>query len=275
MTADILREAFMQRAALATFLAGLACSQVGVLVVTMRLSFLGVCMAHAAFAGALLGGLWSLPPLATALGVSLAAALLLGPLSDRAEFGPDTAMGIVFSGMLGVSFLLLALLPGPKAEALNLLWGSVLTVLDVHIVMLALVAFGVTALIILFFHEVRAVVFHRELALAAGIPATAALYAILGAAGFAVTASLHAVGGLLVFSLIVNPAAAAYQITWDLRRLFLLAAAFGVASGWGGLALSVAFNLPAGALIILVSTALFLAAAALSPKRRFRRAEEN
>ena len=52
---EMLHDPFLQRAILATLFAGIACSLVGVLVVTMRISFLGVCMSHAAFAGALLG----------------------------------------------------------------------------------------------------------------------------------------------------------------------------------------------------------------------------
>ncbi len=86
--------------------------------------------------------------------------------------------------------------------------------------------------------------------------------------GFTTTASLNAIGGLLVFSLIVNPAAAAYQLTYKLKNMFIIAAVLGVASGWIGLALSWHLNLPAGALIILVSCALFVLANIFSPKRR-------
>jgi len=82
-----------------------------------------------------------------------------------------------------------------------------------------------------------------------------------------VTACLPSVGGLLVYSLIINPAAAAYQLTYSLRRMFLLAAFFGVASCEAGLLLSYCLDLPAGASIVLVSSALFVLCAALSPKR--------
>jgi ABC-type Mn2+/Zn2+ transport system permease subunit len=70
----MLREPFMQRALLAALLAGVACPLLGVLVVTMRLSFIGICMSHAAFAGALLGLLAGIEPLAPAFAFSLAAA---------------------------------------------------------------------------------------------------------------------------------------------------------------------------------------------------------
>jgi manganese/iron transport system permease protein len=107
-------------------------------------------------------------------------------------------------------------------------------------------------------------------AAAAGLPATAIFYAILSFTGVTVTACLPSVGGLLVYSLIINPAAAAYQLTYSLKRMFLLAAAFGVVSCEAGLLVSYQLDLPAGASIVLVSSVVFVICAAASPKRRSR-----
>lgn len=265
-----LNDPFLQRAVLATFFAGIACSLIGVLAVTMRISFLGVCMSHAAFAGALFGLVVGANPTWFAVLASLAAAGALGPLADRGDFAPDTAIGIVFSSAMGVSFLLLSIIPGPKTQALGLLWGSVLTVTTASLYLLAAIAIGATLLIGLFFKEIQTVIFNRELARSLGMPATAVFYGVLILSGLTTTASLNAIGGLLVFSLIVTPAAAAYQLTYSLRKMFVIAAVFGAASGWIGLALSWKLNLPSGALIILVSCALFILATAFSPKRRVR-----
>lgn len=264
---EVFADPFLSRAVLATLFAGIACSVVGVLVVTMRVSFLGVCMSHAAFAGALLGLVIGANPTWMAVIASLAAAGALGPLADRGDFAPDTAIGIVFSSALGVSFLLLSIIPGPKSQALNLLWGSVLTVTPGNLYLLAAVAAISALLIRLFFKEIQTVILSRELARSLGLPATAVFYGILLLGGLTTTASLNAIGGLLVFSLIVNPAAAAYQLTYSLRRMFVIAAAFGVVSGWIGLALSWKLSLPTGALIILASCTLFVIATIFSPKR--------
>lgn len=272
---DLFNDPFLQRAILATLFAGIACSLVGVLVVTMRISFLGVCMSHAAFAGALLGLVISANPMWLAIIMSLVAAGALGPIADRGDFAPDTAIGIVFSSAMGVSFLLLSIIPGPKTEALSLLWGSVLTVNTASLYLLASVAIGAALLIGLFFKEIQTVIFNRELAKSLGLPATCVFYGILILSGLTTTASLNAIGGLLVFSLIVNPAAAAYQLTYSLKKMFAIAAVFGVASGWIGLALSWRLNLPTGALIILVSCALFVLANAFSPKRHANKSTMN
>lgn len=271
MDLSILRYEFMQNAVLAGALGGAACALIGVLVVTMHLSFIGVAIAHAAFAGALCGSFFGASPTVFAFLFSLAAVAVIGPLADRGEFNPDTPIGIVFSLTLGLAFLFMGVTPGPKTAALELLWGSILTVTRPDIVLLAAVALAVILLVTLFFKEIQAVIFHRELALAVGLPANLIFYAMLVLTGSAITVSLASIGGLLIFNLILNPAAAAYQLTYSLRRMFLLAAAFGVLSTWLGLLGSYLFHAPSGATIVLVSTSIFIAATAFSPKRRVKK----
>ena len=264
----IFHYAYLQNAVLAGLLGGAACAVVGVFVVTMHLSFLGVGIAHAAFAGALFSLLVGAPPLFGALLFGLVTAAAVGPLADRAEFGPDTATGILFSLMMGLAFLFLGLTPGAKTEALGLFWGSILTLTRGDVLVLAAVAGALAAFLILFYKEIQAVVCHRQVAQAVGIPAAAVTYGILLMTGLVIACALPGVGGLLVYTLVINPAAAAHQLTWRFRSMLLLAAVFGVLSCWTGLALSWRFNLPAGAVIVLVSTAVFAAAAVFSPKRK-------
>jgi len=202
---------------------------------------------------------------------SLGSAAVIGPLSDRGALGLDTSIGIVFSLMLGLAFLFLGLTPGSRTAALSLLWGRILTVSRQDLLILALVTAAVLTLLALFFKEIQAVICHRRVALAVGIPATAVFYGMLFASGTVITVSLPSIGGMLVYCLVLNPAAAAFQLTYDLKRMFALAAAFGVLSCWTGLAASYLWDLMAGACIILASTAIFGLATLLSPKRRPRR----
>lgn len=259
---------FMQNAILATFLGGIACAVIGVFVVLLHMPFIGVAMSHAAFAGGLAGIWLGFDPVLGALLLSLVTAAVIGPLADKGELSPDTSLGVIFSLMLGVAFLIIGLIPSTRSEALGLLWGSVLTVTRTDILLLAIVAFIIVGLVMVFYKEVQATVFNRQIALAVGLPATAILYIILFMTGATVTVSLNSIGGLLIFSLILNPAAAAYQLTYNMKKMFLLAAAFGVAAGWGGLALSYLFDIPSGATIVITSSLIFMVCAIFSPKRK-------
>lgn len=265
---SIFQYQFMQNAILAGTFAGITCSVVGVFVVTMHLSFIGVCIAHAAFAGALLG-LWvGFNPLIGALLFSLASAAIIGPVADRGELNPDTSIGIVFSLMLGLAFLFMGLMPGARTEALNMFWGSILTVARHDIVFLAAITGIIVGLVIAFYKEIQAVICHRQVALAVGIPATIIFYGLLFSTGVSITASLQSIGGLLIYSLILNPAAAAYQLTYSLKKMLFIAAAFGVVSCWAGLAASYFLDIPSGAAIVITSAVIFGLATAFSPKRK-------
>jgi manganese/iron transport system permease protein len=259
---------FMQNAILAGLLGGITCSVVGVFVVTMHLSFIGVCIAHAAFAGALLGLWLGFNPLIGALLFSLAAAAIIGPVADRGELNPDTSIGIVFSLMLGLAFLFMGLMQGARTEALNLFWGSILTVTQQDLIFLAAITGVIVGLVAVFYKEIQAVICHREVALAVGIPATVIFYGLLFSTGVTITASLQSIGGLLIYSLILNPAAAAYQLTYSLKRMLFIAVGFGVISCWAGLVASYFFDVPSGAAIVITSAIIFGLATAFSPKRK-------
>jgi len=261
---------FMQNAIAATFLGGIACSIIGVFVVLLHMPFIGVAMSHAAFAGALLGLWLGFDPLIGAFIFSLGAAAVIGPLADRGQLSPETSLGVVFSLMLGIAFLLIGVIPNTRSAALDLLWGSILTVSRGDIALLAIVALLVVGVVIVFAKEIQATIFNRNIALAVGIPATLVLYGIIFLTGAAVTVTLRSIGGLLIFSLILNPAAAAYQLTYSMKRMFLISAGFGVLSCWAGLMASYLLDIPSGATIVITSSLIFMLAAVFSPKRKIK-----
>jgi manganese/iron transport system permease protein len=271
MDLSILGYQFMQNAILSAVLGGVACGLIGVFVVLMGLPFIGVAMSHAAFAGAMLGLWLGFDPLLGAFAASFIAAAIIGPLADRGELSPDTSVGVIFSLMLGLAFLFMGLMPGTKSGALEILWGSILTNTRSDVMLLGIVAAVVVGVIIAFYKEFQATVFHRDMALSVGIPATAIFYGILFLTGATITASLRPIGGLLIFSLILNPAAAAYQLTYSMKRMFLIAAGFGVVSGLVGLLISYLFNIPSGATIVITSSVIFLISNLVSPKRKVKR----
>ncbi|OGF68008.1 MAG: cation ABC transporter permease [Candidatus Fischerbacteria bacterium RBG_13_37_8] len=259
---------FMQNALLAALIGGASCGVTGVFVVLMRIPFISVAMSHAAFAGAVLGILTGVNPLMLAIVFSLASAFLIGPIADKADIDTNISIGIIFSIVLGIAFLCMGLIKGPKTEALKYIWGNILMVSSNNIILMAIVLILVSLFIILLFKEMKAVLFSRELSAASGIPEKKIYYIMLFLSGLVVSLNLNTIGGLLIFSLIVNPAAAAYQLTYSVKRMFLLSASFGILSTLTGLFCSYLFDVPSGAVIILISSSLFGIALLFSPKRK-------
>jgi manganese/iron transport system permease protein len=89
-----------------------------------------------------------------------------------------------------------------------------------------------------------------------------------------VSSNLATVGGLLIFALLVQPGAAALQLTYNLKSFFLISAATGILACVLGLVASYLFDIPSGAAVVLAATLLFALAFVFSPKRRMMRPDE-
>ena len=265
---DILTYKFFWNALLAGVLSGLSCGLIGVFVVTMRIPFIGVCMSHAAFAGVILATLLGLPEQLSAIVLAVGSALATGHIAGRAGMTPAISLNIIFAFTMSLVFLGIGLL-GDKQVAFELMWGNILAVSSRALVWTALTALVTIALVIAMFGHIRAIVYDRTIAAAAGMRETLVYYMLLSVMALTVTANLSAIGGLIMFGLIICPAAAAYQLTYRLSLMCLLAALFGALSAVLGLVgLSYPFNLPSGASIVLMSVAVFCVCALVSPKRR-------
>ena len=95
---------------------------------------------------------------------------------------------------------------------------------------------------------------------AAGIRATAVWTGFLILTAATLTVNFQTVGGLMIYSLISNPAAAAFQVARGCHSVLFLSALFGATSGLGGFIIAAVTDLPSGAVIVLFSSALVLAA---------------
>lgn len=258
----------VQRAALACLLCGASCSLLSVFVVLMKMPLIGVSMSHAAFAGAVLGLLFDFNPFVSGLILCLLTAGVLGPLSDRTDIAPENVLGILFSFLMGLAFLGMGILTRTKAGALNLMWGSLLTLSGTDIAILSIITSVLVLFILFFFKEIRSVLFNRRLAMASGVPERMIYYTLLFLTGAVVSSNLATVGGLLIFALLVQPGATALQLTYNLKHFFLISTASGIGACVSGLVVSFLFDLPSGASVVLMATTIFAAAYFFSPKRQ-------
>jgi manganese/iron transport system permease protein len=247
---------------LAGAIAGASCGLLGVYIVGLRLPFIGICISHTAMAGTIYSYLLGLNPTVGPLVVSTAAAMSLAAVRpERSRLDPNVALAILFSLMLGLTFLGIGLVQGSRSEILGLLWGSILFVQKQNVLVIAVAATAFSVFALLFNKELKALLFSRTIASATGVHETFVYALFLGLCGVVLTVNLPLVGGLMIFSLITNPAAAAYQICRGHRAVVLTSTALGTLSAVGGFIASYYLNLPTGACIVLVSTALFAAAA--------------
>jgi len=170
-------------------------------------------------------------------------------------------MGLLFSVTMGLAFVgfgLFGVLGRSDNDVRSLLWGSLTYCRwsDVWLMLGAAVTLGL--FVLAFRKEMRAILFSRTDAQSVGIHATAVWTGFLILTAVLMTVNFQTVGGLMIYSLITNPAAAAFQIARGTHRAMLLAVLIGAASGLGGFLLSAVTDLPSGAVIVLVSSAFVL-----------------
>ncbi len=259
---------FFRNAIYASLLCGVGCASVGVFIVCMRIPFIGVTMSHAAMTGAVFAVLAGVDPLAGGFALALACSFFIGPLAESSRMNPNISLGVIFSLMMGLAFLGIGLAPEPKTEMMGLIWGNILLLSGSDVIRMAVVTAVVLAVIKLFYKEFKAVMFSRNLAAAVGVHERMIYYLLLALCGATVTVNLDTVGGLMLFSMIVNPAAAAWQFTWSLGRMFALSTVLGVLSTVSGIAASALLDLPSGACVVISSSLVFGIALIFSPKRR-------
>lgn len=244
-------------------LAGASSGVVGTFIVGMRIPFLGVCVAHAALAGAVFGGLAGLEGqalLLPALAGAVATALALGWMNpQRVHLDDNLMLSFLFSASMGLAFLgigLYGILGRSDHDVRSLLWGSLTFCRWRDVALMCGTSVALGGYVAVFFKELRAILFSRADAEAAGVRVTLVWSGFLVLVAAVLTVNFQTVGGLMIYSLISNPAVAAFQLTCGCGRVLGLSALLGAASGLGGFLLAAAVDLPSGAVIVLVSSAL-------------------
>jgi len=265
---EILTYGFMQRALLSSFLIGVLCSVIGVYVVLRGMAFIGAGIAHAAFAGVTLGFLININPLALAILFGLSTVWVTQYLSHRGQVKFDVSIGIFYTFTMALAILFLGLMQTYNAEVYGYLFGSILSVTGQDLRIIIGLTILVLLLISLFYKELHFLTFDHEMAEASGIPAKWLFFLLLNLMALTIVVSLKAVGALLVFALIVIPAATAYQFTHSMRWMMAFSILVGVTASTGGVILSYHFDLPSSATIVLLATLFFFLSVIFSPKHR-------
>jgi zinc/manganese transport system permease protein len=234
---------------------------VGWFMVLRRDSFAGHTLSLMAFPGGTGALLLGLPATAGYFVFCGLAAAVIGAGAGsgaRRHRGQESAVtGTVQAFGLGCGFLFLSVYHGVLANYESLLFGSFLGITRGQVLLLAIVAaltLGVFALIgrPLLFASVD-----DGVARASGVPVRALALAFLLILGLAVAATAQITGVLLVFALLVAPAATAQLITPRIGAGLLLTVALGVLITWVGLALAYFFNYPVGFYITTVAFAVY------------------
>ena len=252
---DMLQYPFMQHAFAAGTIIALIAGVVGYFIVLRGMAFASHTLANVGFAGAAGAALIGVNPAFGLLVFTATGALGIAALGRRI-YGRDVAVGIVLALALALGLLFIALYHGYATNAYSILFGDVLGV-SAQDVTIALVVGVLTLLVVAcIFRPLLFTSLDEEVAEARGVPVRLLAVGFLLLVGLVVAEAVQIVGVLLIFALLVTPAAIAERLTVRPARALLLAVLVALLVTWGGLFIAYYYPYPLG---FFMSTLAFLA----------------
>lgn len=230
----------------------MACAIPGVFLVLRKMALISDAISHSILPGIVVG-FFITQDLNSPLLIFLAAftgvitVVLVEYLQKTGLVKEDTAIGLVFPVLFSIGVILIS----KNASDVHL---------DVDAVLLGELAFApfdrveiggtdlgpkslwvmgtilmvTIALLLLFFKELKVSTFDPGLSSALGISPILIHYGLMSVSSITVVGAFDAVGAILVVALMIAPAAAAYLLTTDLKKMIMLSLLFGVISAIGG-----------------------------------------
>tara|TARA_B100000427_G_scaffold328016_2_gene340130 strand:+ start:107 stop:934 length:828 start_codon:yes stop_codon:yes gene_type:complete len=249
---------FMVRSLLVAIMVGVMLPLLGAYVINRNMEFMGDAIAHASLPGLIIGLILGVSVFVASIPSSILIALLIGYLINKSRLGEGTSIGIIFSSMFALGFILLSIFDDIALSVEDVLLGQILGVsdFDVYITLILTVIVIVT---LLFLHkQFLFLAFDPAGAKVSGLNTELLNNIFLILLALSIMGSLQSVGIILLLSMLITPAAAAKIVMKNFYALMIVGSLFGVLSSVSGLYLSYYLDLPSGPSMALSATCVFV-----------------
>jgi zinc/manganese transport system permease protein len=264
---DFMRTAFIAGGCIAA-----AAGLVGYFVVLRNQVFTTDALGHVAFTGGMGGLLFGLNLLVGVFGSCIAVALAIGSLGGRGR-GRDVAIGTVFAWVLGLGLLFLSIFTSSHSASagnmgISVLFGSILGMQPAQAAFASVAGLLTCIAMLAIARPLLFVSLDPEVATSRGVPIRVLTASFLILVAITVAESVQAVGALLVFGLMVTPAAVAQNVTTSPYVGMALSAAVAVLAVWLGLALAFYISYPVSFFITALAFGAFIVSFGISRMQR-------
>ena len=276
----------------------LSAALVGTIAFLRKQSLLGETLSHAAYPGVVIGVVaagswgasydaWAMLPTFTLLGALLTALLGLWSidrLERRWKIRADSALCLILSLFFGIGITLASRVQFTHTslylQSLSYLYGQAATMTDVHIAIYGTLSLAIICMVILFYKELRVIIFDRDFAKSIGIKVRFIDSLVMLLITLAIVVGIRSVGVVLMSAMLIAPSVAARQYTHRLSLMMIIAAIFGLLSGYFGNYLSVELTnyllttypqsrlvLPTGPMIVMVMMFICVLSLLFAPEK--------
>ena len=249
---------FMVRSLIVAVSVGVMLPLLGSYVINRNLGFMGDAIAHASLPALVFGLLIGVSIFVAAIPAAIVIALMIGYLINRSKIGEDTAIGIIFSTLFALGFILLSIYKQISLSVEDLLLGQILGVSDVDVLTTLVLSVIVLVTSLTLYKQFLFISFDPIGAKVAGLSVKLFDNIFLVVLSLAIIGSLQAVGIILVLSMLITPAAAAKFIMKGFPSSMTVGSVFGVLASVSGLYLSYYLDFPSGPSMALAATSIFI-----------------
>lgn len=240
LLADLLDQfqySFMVHAYEAGTMIAIVAGLVSYLVILRRSAFAAHAMAHVGFAGAagaVLAGISPVYGLFAFTSVTGSGIAVLGPKASNR----DVEIGSVLAFMLGLGVLFISLYTGYATETYSILFGEILGISASSVALTFFASLAILAAMAVVYRPLLFSALDEDVAEAKGMPTLAlgVIFMLLVAA--AVSIAVQVIGVLLIFALLVTPAAIALRLSRRPIVAMAIAVLVALAATWAGLFVS-------------------------------------
>lgn len=254
---DMLHQEFVQNALLAGTLIAIVSGCVGYFIIVRAQAFATETLSHVGFAGGAGAALIGINSLLGMFFLTVLSAAGMGALGKRIK-GRDVEVGMVLAFMLGLGVLFIGLYAQNATKAVNLLFGSILSVTRQDVMLTLGSSAVVLATLVVLYRPLLFASLDPIVAEARGVPVEILSIFFLLVLALTVSQAVEVVGTLLVFALLIVPAASAEHLTSKPFLALILAVAISLFSTWTGLILSLIGHQPASFYIVALTSLFYV-----------------
>jgi zinc/manganese transport system permease protein len=263
---EILSSPFMRNALVGGSLVAVAAGLLGYFVITRQNAFAAHALAHIGFPGAT-GAILIGAPVTLGLTVFCVAGGVLIGLFGRRVADREMATGTILALATALGVLFASLASANAGTTTSVLFGNLLAISDDQLLVFAVFTVAVVGTLAVLARPLVFASVDPDVAEARGVPVRALGLAFVVLLALTITMAVQVVGTLLLFALVVTPAATALRLTARPPMVAALAVALALGSVWGGLVLSAMVDLPPSFFIVSLAVLAWLAVLACTRRR--------
>lgn len=251
---------FMLNALAAGILVSIACGIVGTFIVLRGLAFIGEALSHGVLPGVAITALLGWPNMLGAAIGALGMVLGINLITRKTNLSLDTAIGLLFVGMLALGVAIISRSRNLSGDLIRILFGEILGIGFFEICSQLLTTSAILIITIVCYRPFLLLCFSPEQTEISGFSYRCYHTIMLTMIAATVVVSFQTVGTLLVFGMLIAPAASAALFARRIVTMMFFASSIGAISIYIGLLASYHFNIATGASITIVATTIFFIA---------------